>query len=92
MSSEYESNPFSFADFGLSAPLLQAVNAAGYETPTPIQKEMIPHVMEGRDVVGQAQTGTGKTAAFALPFCQGSSPAGALRSLSSLRPGNWLSR
>jgi len=75
MSSEYESNPFSFADFGLSAPLLQAVNAAGYETPTPIQKEMIPHVMEGRDVVGQAQTGTGKTAAFALPL------------LSRLQPG-----
>ncbi|MCP4337923.1 MAG: DEAD/DEAH box helicase [Desulfobulbaceae bacterium] len=68
MSSEHESIPFSFADFGLSAPLLQAVNAAGYETPTPIQKEMIPHVLEGRDVVGQAQTGTGKTAAFALPL------------------------
>ena len=75
MSSEYESTPFSFADFGLSAPLLQAVNSAGYETPTPIQKEMIPHVLEGRDVVGQAQTGTGKTAAFALPL------------LSRLQPG-----
>lgn len=75
MSSEYESQPFSFADFDLSAPLLQAVNAAGYETPTPIQKEMIPHVLEGRDVVGQAQTGTGKTAAFALPL------------LSRLQPG-----
>lgn len=68
MSSEHEPIPFSFADFGLSAPLLQAVNTAGYETPTPIQKEMIPHVLEGRDVVGQAQTGTGKTAAFALPL------------------------
>lgn len=68
MSSEHEPKPFSFADFGLSAPLLQAVNTAGYETPTPIQKEMIPHVLEGRDVVGQAQTGTGKTAAFALPL------------------------
>ena len=68
MSSEYESTPFSFADFDLSAPLLQAVNEAGYETPTPIQQEMIPHVLAGRDVVGQAQTGTGKTAAFALPL------------------------
>jgi ATP-dependent RNA helicase DeaD len=68
MSSEYESTPFSFADFDLAAPLLQAVNEAGYETPTPIQKEMIPHVLAGRDVVGQAQTGTGKTAAFALPL------------------------
>ncbi len=68
MSSEYESTPFSFTDFDLAAPLLQAVNEAGYETPTPIQKEMIPHVLAGRDVVGQAQTGTGKTAAFALPL------------------------
>ncbi len=68
MSSEYESTLFSFTDFHLSAPLLQAVNDAGYETPTPIQIEMIPHVLEGRDVVGQAQTGTGKTAAFALPL------------------------
>jgi ATP-dependent RNA helicase DeaD len=75
MSSEYESTPFSFADFDLSAPLLQAVNEAGYETPTPIQIEMIPHVLAGRDVVGQAQTGTGKTAAFALPL------------LSRLQPG-----
>ena len=75
MSSEYESTPFSFSDFDLSAPLLQAVNDAGYETPTPIQIEMIPHVLEGKDVVGQAQTGTGKTAAFALPL------------LSRLQPG-----
>ncbi len=68
MSSEYASTPFSFTDFDLLAPLLQAVNDAGYETPTPIQREMIPHVLLGRDVVGQAQTGTGKTAAFALPL------------------------
>ncbi len=68
MSSEYESTPFSFSDFDLPASILQAVNEAGYETPTPIQKEMIPHVLAGKDVVGQAQTGTGKTAAFALPL------------------------
>jgi len=68
MSSEHESSPISFADLGLSGPTLQAVNDAGYETPTPIQVEMIPHMMEGKDVVGQAQTGTGKTAAFALPL------------------------
>lgn len=68
MSSDYASTPCSFADFGLSAPLLEAVSDAGYETPTPIQKEMIPHVLLGKDVVGQAQTGTGKTAAFALPL------------------------
>jgi ATP-dependent RNA helicase DeaD len=57
-----------FTDFNLSTPLLQALDDAGYESPTPIQVEMIPHVMAGRDVVGQAQTGTGKTAAFALPL------------------------
>lgn len=58
----------SFRDLGISAPVLSALDAIGYETPTPIQAEIIPHVLAGRDVVGQAQTGTGKTAAFALPL------------------------
>ena len=58
----------SFSELGLSAPVLEAVTSIGYETPSPIQAEMIPFVMEGRDVLGQAQTGTGKTAAFALPI------------------------
>jgi ATP-dependent RNA helicase DeaD len=57
-----------FSGFNLSKPLLQALDDAGYESPTPIQLEIIPLVMVGRDVVGQAQTGTGKTAAFALPL------------------------
>lgn len=57
-----------FSELGLSASVLEALIAIGYETPSPIQAEMIPHVMEGRDVLGQAQTGTGKTAAFALPI------------------------
>ena len=57
-----------FSELGLSAPVLEALNEIGYETPSPIQAEMIPYVMEGRDVLGQAQTGTGKTAAFALPI------------------------
>ncbi|MEN8257960.1 MAG: DEAD/DEAH box helicase [Thermodesulfobacteriota bacterium] len=52
----------------LKKSLLKAVNDAGYETPTPIQAETIPLLLEGRDVLGQAQTGTGKTAAFALPL------------------------
>lgn len=68
MSSLYEIPSLSFADMGLTAPLLQAISDLGYETPTPIQQEMIPHMLEGKDVVGQAQTGTGKTAAFALPL------------------------
>lgn len=58
----------SFRDLGISEPVLAALDAVGYETPTPIQAEIIPHVLAGRDVVGQAQTGTGKTAAFALPL------------------------
>ena len=57
-----------FAQLGLSAPVLQAVDEIGYETPSPIQAEGIPPMIEGRDLLGQAQTGTGKTAAFALPM------------------------
>ena len=57
-----------FNDLGLSAPLLRAVAAAGYVEPTPIQREAIPPALKGRDILGCAQTGTGKTAAFALPI------------------------
>jgi len=56
-----------FADFSLPETLLKALAGVGYETPSPIQAATIPSLMEGRDVLGQAQTGTGKTAAFALP-------------------------
>ncbi|HET7845588.1 MAG TPA: DEAD/DEAH box helicase, partial [Xanthomonadales bacterium] len=56
-----------FASLGLSAPVLEALAAVGYESPSPIQAATIPPLLEGRDVLGQAQTGTGKTAAFALP-------------------------
>ncbi|MBD8634992.1 MULTISPECIES: DEAD/DEAH box helicase [unclassified Stenotrophomonas] len=59
--------PMQFAQLGLSEPVMQAVAAVGYETPSPIQAATIPAMLEGRDVLGQAQTGTGKTAAFALP-------------------------
>ena len=59
-----------FEDLRLSAPLLKAVRQAGYRNPTPIQSAAIPHVLAGRDVVANAQTGTGKTAAFALPILQ----------------------
>ena len=60
----------SFADLGLSEPLLRALHGAKYTTPTPIQARTIPALLQGRDVLGIAQTGTGKTAAFALPVLQ----------------------
>ena len=59
-----------FTDLALIQPLLRAVAEEGYETPTPIQQQAIPHVLAGRDLLGLAQTGTGKTAAFALPILQ----------------------
>ena len=59
-----------FAALGLTPELLAGVAAVGYERPTPIQEQAIPRVLDGRDVVGCAQTGTGKTAAFVLPILQ----------------------
>jgi ATP-dependent RNA helicase RhlE len=56
-----------FDDLGLAQPILKALHASGYDTPTPIQMQAIPPLLEGRDLCGIAQTGTGKTAAFALP-------------------------
>jgi ATP-dependent RNA helicase DeaD len=58
----------SFADLGLSEHALHALRDVGYESPSPIQEQAIPPLLEGRDVIGQAQTGTGKTAAFGLPI------------------------
>jgi ATP-dependent RNA helicase RhlE len=57
-----------FSDFGLATPILEALAGEGYAAPTPIQAQAIPHVLAGRDLQGIAQTGTGKTAAFALPI------------------------
>jgi superfamily II DNA/RNA helicase len=62
--------PAGFDSFGLSADLLKAITEAGYTTPTPIQAEGIPLVMAGRDIIGIAQTGTGKTASFGLPMIE----------------------
>ena len=64
-----------FADLGLPEPLLRAVTDLGYESPSPIQAATIPPLLAGRDVLGQAQTGTGKTAAFALPILARIDPA-----------------
>ena len=63
-----DSNVLSFNDLSLSIPIIKALKNVGYESPSPIQAKIIPFVMAGRDVIGQAQTGTGKTAAFALPL------------------------
>ena len=57
-----------FKELGLSEPILEALKGLGYDQPTPIQEQTIPMLLEGRDVIGQAQTGTGKTAAFGLPL------------------------
>jgi ATP-dependent RNA helicase RhlE len=77
-----------FSDLKLIDPLLRAVAAEGYDIPTPIQLQAIPHVLEGRDLLGCAQTGTGKTAAFALPMLQRLSaappPAGRVRPIRAL--------
>ncbi|MEK9162920.1 MAG: DEAD/DEAH box helicase, partial [Chloroflexota bacterium] len=67
MSNEKE---ISFAEMGLSEKLLQAINTVGYEIPTPIQQKTIPLLLQGKDVIGQAQTGTGKTAAFVFPILE----------------------
>ena len=63
-----------FADLGLKAPILEALNDLGYEKPSPIQAECIPHLLGGRDVLGMAQTGSGKTAAFSLPLLNNLDP------------------
>ena len=63
-----------FADLGLKAPILEALTDLGYEKPSPIQAECIPHLLGGRDVLGMAQTGSGKTAAFSLPLLNNIDP------------------
>lgn len=65
-----------FEELGLSAPILEAVKDCGYEQPTPIQEQAIPYVMQGKDVIGASQTGTGKSAAFALPLLSRIEPLG----------------
>ena len=72
----------SFDSLGLSAELLRAVAEQGYSDPTPVQRQAIPVILEGRDILAGAQTGTGKTAGFTLPLLQRLSaekPAGRFR-------------
>jgi ATP-dependent RNA helicase DeaD len=70
MTFESSDDAVGFADLALAPELVGALTALGYEEPTPIQREAIPPLLEGRDLLGQAATGTGKTAAFALPLLQ----------------------
>jgi ATP-dependent RNA helicase RhlE len=65
-----ESSQSGFTDLGLAPELMRAIGEAGYKIPTPIQRDAIPAILAGRDVIGLAQTGTGKTAAFTLPIAQ----------------------
>lgn len=73
--------PQAFADLGIEIRFLKALDRMGYHTPTDVQREMIPLILQGRDVLGQARTGTGKTAAFALPLLQRCEPGGRLQLL-----------
>src|SRR5580704_4613398 len=70
VSSPDQNSEITFQQLNLSGPLLEAIQGAGYSSATPIQARAIPLLLEGRDVLGQAQTGTGKTAAFAVPMLQ----------------------
>mgnify|MGYP003429799523 CR=1 FL=1 len=69
------SESLTFSQLALPEPLLRAVTELGYETPSPIQAAAIPKLLAGEDLLGQAQTGTGKTAAFALPLLARLDPA-----------------
>ncbi len=75
-----------FDSLGLCHEVMQALEDVGYKTPSPIQAAMIPHLLEGRDVLGQAQTGTGKTAAFALPLLSKLDPGQRLPQILVLAP------
>ena len=68
--SKANDNENGFLDFGFNQSILNSLRSKGYKNPTPIQKAAIPELMLGRDLLGQAQTGTGKTAAFALPLIE----------------------
>jgi len=78
--------PTEFSALGLPGPILAALSEVGYERPSPIQAQAIPLLLQGRDLLGQAQTGTGKTAAFALPLLAGIDPAATYPQLLVLAP------
>ncbi len=73
--------PKAFAELGIEPPILRALTAIGYQEPSPIQAELIPLALSGRDVLGQARTGTGKTAAFSIPVLQRIDPEARLQAV-----------
>jgi ATP-dependent RNA helicase DeaD len=77
----HENLPQAFAQLGVETPVLMAVRKMGFETPTDIQRELIPRILAGHDILGQARTGTGKTAAFGIPVLQGLDKGGRLQAL-----------
>lgn len=85
-----------FAELGLSEAALAAVERMGYDSPTPVQEQSIPYILEGRDVIAAASTGTGKTAAFLLPTLstlERMKGRGRARACASSAPrASWLSR
>src|SRR5687767_15134017 len=88
-SSRHRSPQAGFAALGLSDPMLAALTALGYEEPTPVQLEAIPIMLEAGDLLAQAATGTGKTAAFALPMIQRLTEPDAGRKSRSATPPGW---
>ena len=82
-----------FEDLGLCPEIMKAVKNMGFEEASPIQAKAIPAMMEGKDIIGQAQTGTGKTAAFGIPLLEKIDPKNRnYRPSFCALPGNWLSR
>ncbi len=73
--------PKAFADLGLEVPILRALKSIDFKEPSPIQAELIPVVLSGKDVLGQARTGTGKTAAFGMPILQMIDPKARLQAV-----------
>ena len=83
----------SYRDSAIDVRIIKAVEEMGFESMTPIQEQAIPIMLEGKDLIGQAQTGTGKTAAFGIPIIQKIDPEEkGCRRLFFALPGNWLCR
>ena len=76
-----EEKNVNFEELGISKKVLSALSTMGFEAPSPIQSQTIPHVLGGKDIIGQAQTGTGKTAAFGLPLVEKVTPDKAVQAL-----------